>query len=575
MTSALKTFKPLEPTRAGWADAAVALARPAVELAVRGPAAMPVTMSNHSHAENWFELLTRPLWGLVPVGARVPDDLWTGLAEAIARATDPDDDWYVGDHTHANQRCVEAAGLGWALALAPERLWDPLRPSAKDRLAAWLASAYATGVVDNNWHYFPVFAGHGLDRIGIERDPSVAEAHLERIGEFLLDGSVFEDGPGGRVDYYNPFAFHTYALLHYRLSGDDRYLAPAVEFARRFRAWFAADGAAVPYGRSMGYRFAQGSLWGALAAADVEAVPWGEAAGFARRHLQWWWDKPILDPEGRLTVGYAYPNNSLVEQYLTAGSPWWAMKIFTGLLAGADHPFWTSEPVAPEPGIEPHGAARAVHIRDGSGHVTRLNGQAWRAKMRGGRHSYGKFAYSSLAGFAHAADGAGLESAGVDGTLVLSEDGRHWRCREDSEDGAVDANGVLTVVWRPWDDVTVTTSLEASVDGWHTRLHVIETKRRLFTGEGGWCVPGGAHVDDIAEDRAVVTSRGIRSEVVDVEGNRRAGVITPMPGTHLYWPTTVLPVLKGVLEPGRHRYRARIFVGPERPDRRRNVGGDS
>ncbi|WP_345960941.1 DUF2264 domain-containing protein, partial [Glycomyces tenuis] len=121
-------------------------------------------------------------------------------------------------------------------------------------------------------------------------------------------------------------------------------------------------------------------MWGALAAANVEAVSWGEAAGFARRHLAWWWDKPILDPEGRLTVGYAYPNDAVVEQYLTAGSPWWAMKLFTGLLAGADHPFWTAEPTVPEPGVEPHKAARAVHIRDRSGHVTRLNGQAWREK---------------------------------------------------------------------------------------------------------------------------------------------------------------------------------------------------
>ncbi|GAB3651670.1 DUF2264 domain-containing protein [Glycomyces tarimensis] len=563
MTSPLKTFKPLEQTHAGWSDAAVAFARPAAELAAEGPAAMPVTMSNHSHAENWFELLTRPLWGLAAAARTVPGDLWATLAETIARAVDPDDAWYVGDHTHANQRCVEAAALGWALATAPEKLWSPLDPKARDHLVAWLRAAYATGVVDNNWHYFPVFVGHGLDRIGVDRDRSVAEAHLERIGDLLLDGSVFEDGPGGRVDYYNPFAFHTYALLHYKLGGDDRYVRPAAAFSRRFRSWFAADGAAVPYGRSMGYRFAQGSLWGALAAADVEAVPWGEAAGFARRHLEWWWDKPILDPEGRLTIGYGYPNNSLVEQYLTAGSPWWAMKVFVGLLAEPEHPFWTDDATVPGPGIESHPAARAVHVRDRGGHVTRLNGQAWRAKMRGGRHTYGKFAYSSLAGFAHAADGAGLASAGLDGTLALSEDGLHWRSREESEDGSIDENGVLTVAWRPWDDVAVTTSLEATVDGWHTRVHVIETDRRLHTGEGGWCVPGSGSSGDVGESRAQVSSRGLRSVIIDGAGTRTAELISPMPGTHLYWPDTVLPVLRGVIEPGRHVLESQIYIGNE------------
>ncbi|GAB3232829.1 DUF2264 domain-containing protein [Glycomyces halotolerans] len=563
MTSPLRTFGPLEHTHAGWNAAAASISRPALELAAKGPEAMPVTMSNHSHAENWFELLTRPLWGLAAAGDAVPETFWTAARESLTRALDPDDPWYVGDPAGTSQRLVEAAAVGWGLALAPQHLWEPLAPKTKDKVAAWLQTAYVTDVADCNWHYFPVFAGHGLDRIGVERDASVATAHLERMGEFQLGDSVFEDGPGGRVDYYNPFAFHTYALLHYKLSGDDRYVKPAAEFARRFRAWFAADGAAVPYGRSMGYRFAQGSLWGALAAADVEAVPWGEAAGFARRHLQWWWDKPILDPEGRLTVGYGYPNNSLVEQYLTAGSPWWAMKIFTGLLAGADHPFWTAEATVPESGIVPHKAARAVHVRDRAGHVTRLNGQAWHPWARGGQEAYGKFAYSTLAGFSHAVSGPGLECAVPDGALVLSEDGRHWRGREDSSEGEIDGKGVLTVDWQPWEDVSITTSLEAAVDGWHARIHIIETDRTLHTGEGGWCVPRPGHVADIGDNQVSVTGGGVRSDVIDASGGREPALIEPMEGTHLYWPQTALPVLRGLLEPGKHILKTLIYIGTE------------
>ncbi|WP_051704076.1 DUF2264 domain-containing protein [Glycomyces sp. NRRL B-16210] len=567
MTSPLRTFGPLEQSYTGWASAALSIGRPAVDLAVQGPESLPVTLSNHSHAENWFELLTRPLWGLAATKDTVPDDTWAALAATLARALDPDDPWYVGDLAPRGQRCVEAAAVGWALALAPDKLWDPLAPAAKDKAAAWLSAAYETEVCDNNWHYFPVFAGHGLTRLSIEHDASVAEAHLKRLGEFLLDDgaepSVFEDSAGGRVDYYNPFAFHTYALLHFKLGGDDRYVATAAAFAKRFRSWFGADGAAVPYGRSLGYRFAQGSMWGALAAADVEAVPWAEAAGFARRHLQWWWDKPILDPEGRLTVGYGYPNDAVVEQYLTAGSPWWASKVFTGLLAGAEHPFWTAEAAVPGPVVEPHQAARAVHIRDRAGNVTRLNGQAWHPWARGGQASYGKLAYSSVAGFSHAVAGPGLEFAAPDGALMLSEDGRHWRGREDSDEGVIDENGVLTIAWQPWDDVTITTSLEAAVDGWHARVHVIETERTLHTAEGGWCVPKTGHRSAVGESDAVATSQGLRSEIIDSGTGREAALIEPLPGTHLYWPSTVLPVLKGVLEPGRYALKSLIYIGPE------------
>ncbi|GAA1688001.1 DUF2264 domain-containing protein [Glycomyces endophyticus] len=563
MTTPSRAFGPLDQTRTGWQAAATALARPAVDLASRGPDAMPVTMSNHSHAENWFELLTRPLWGLAAAADAVPDDLWDALAAALARALDPADDWYAGDFGDADQRCVEAAAVGWALATAREHLWDRFAPKAKDDTVAWLSQAYKTGVVDNNWHYFPVMVGHGLDAVGAYRDPSVAAAHLDRIGEFHLGGGVFKDGPQGRVDYYNPFAFHTYALLHYRICGDDRFVDPAADFARTFRSWFAADGAAVPYGRSMGYRFAQGSLWGALAAADVEAVPWGEAAGFSRRLLAWWWDKPILTPDDRLSIGYGYPNDLAAEQYLTAGSPWWAAKAFTGLLAGADHPFWTAEPEAPGPGTDANPAAQAVHVRDAGGHVTRLNGQSWRSKMRGGKDTYARLAYSSLAGFSHAVDGPGLEAAAPDGTLVLSEDGVHWRGREDAVSCAIDWSGVLTTVWRPWEDVTVTSELQAFEDGWHTRAHVIETARRLHTGEGGWCVPRDGNEAAVANDRVAVVSRGVRSEALDDGGNREAALVWPMPGTHMYWPATVLPVLTGVLEPGRHVYRARFYAGRE------------
>ncbi|WP_176953225.1 DUF2264 domain-containing protein [Glycomyces sambucus] len=561
MTSPHRTFGPLDQSHAGWGAAALAIGRPAVELAARGPGAMPVTMSNHSHRENWFELLTRPLWGLAPAKDHVPDAVWAPLAAALARALDPDDDWYVG--AGAGQRSVEAAAVGWGLATAPEKLWEPLEPKAKDKAAAWLSAAYTAEVADTNWHYFPVFAGHGLKRIGVKHDPAVAAAHLDRMGEFLLGDSVFEDGFGGRVDYYNPFAFHTYALLHSRLSGDDRFVENAVAFARRFGSWFAADGAAVPYGRSLGYRFAQASLWGALAAADVEAVPWGEAAGYARRHLDWWWRRPMLDTEGRLTVGYSYPNDAVVEQYLTAGSPWWATKVFTGLLAGPGHPFWTAEETVPGPVVEAHKAARAVHVRDRAGHVTRLNGQAWHPWARNGQASYGKFAYSSLAAFSHTTPGPGLEAAVPDGALLLSEDGRHWRGREDSDEGTIDENGVLTVEWQPWDDVSITTSLEAAVDGWHARVHVVDTARTLHTGEGGWCVPKSGHVAQVGEAQAAVTSQGLRSEIIDSGTGREASLIEPMPGTHLYWPATVLPVLRGILEPGKYVLKSLIYVGTE------------
>jgi hypothetical protein len=47
------------------------------------------------------------------------------------------------------------------------------------------------------------------------------------------------------------------------------------------------------------------------------------------------------------------------------------------------------------------------------------------------------------------------------------------------------------------------------------------------------------------------------------DSGREAALIVPMTGTHLYWPSTVLPVLRGVLEPGGHVLESLVYVGTE------------
>jgi hypothetical protein len=71
-------------------------------------------------------------------------------------------------------------------------------------------------------------------------------------------------------------------------------------------------GRAIPFGRSVGYRFAMISFWGALAYAGVELpepLTWGMVKGIVLRHLRWWQTQPdIWSPSGTLTIGYSYPN---------------------------------------------------------------------------------------------------------------------------------------------------------------------------------------------------------------------------------------------------------------------------
>ena len=117
-------------------------------------------------------------------------------------------------------------------------------------------------------------------------------------------GGWYTDGAGGSIDYYVPFAFHTYGLVLAASGlGDrgaaERYVERARRFAPEFQHWFAPDGGAFPFGRSMTYRMAQGSFWGALALADVDALDWATVRGLALRHLRWWSDTTDQRPRRR------------------------------------------------------------------------------------------------------------------------------------------------------------------------------------------------------------------------------------------------------------------------------------
>ncbi|MDW6065293.1 DUF2264 domain-containing protein [Streptomyces sp. FXJ1.4098] len=61
--------------------------------------------------------------------------------QGLATGTDPNHPEYWGEPGPHDQRIVEMAAIGFALALAPDRLWDPLKGPERDRVARWLRSA--------------------------------------------------------------------------------------------------------------------------------------------------------------------------------------------------------------------------------------------------------------------------------------------------------------------------------------------------------------------------------------------------------------------------------------------------
>lgn len=521
-----------------------------------------------------LEGFARPLWGIAPlaVGGGTFEH-WALYRRGLANGTDPDHPEYWGDIGDFDQRQVELAAIGFALRIARARLWDPLDDAAKQRVAAYLVSGREHAFVDSNWKFFRVMIDLGLMRCGVAVEAEKRNAYLDDIEGFVIGNGWYRDGPIRSADHYIAFAFHYYQLIHAALSEDakraERYRSRAAAFAQSVRHWYAPDGSALPFGRSLTYRFAHAGFWGALAYAGVEALPWGQIKGYYLRNLRWWARQPIFDRDGILPVGYGYPNLLISEGYNSAGSPYWAMKAFLPLALPEAHPFWAADEQEPEafdaPVPLPEPGMVAQHL---PGHVVVLaSGQEYR-QWHGMPEKYGKFAYSTRYGFTIEADNRHFQDAACDGMLGFSDDGLHLRMREGNE-AALIAADMLYARWKPYEDVLVETWL-LPAGGWHIRLHEVTTQRKLEVAEGGFAVAKPdfrAWEEEVAGPRAEVRTADDISVIVGFDA-RTAQVMSPLPNTNVMVARTLLPQLRGTLDAGTTQLCCAVLAQP------RHAGGD-
>jgi hypothetical protein len=469
------------------------------------------------------------------------------------------------------------AAIGLALALVPTELWEPLDLSARRHLVDWLLTINRRAVPDNNWLFFRVLVNLGLAHVGADHDAFAAQAALDRLEEFYLGDGWYSDGLTAQRDYYVPFAMHYYGLVYAKLAEAreperaQRFRERAASFAQQFMYWFTAEGAALPFGRSLTYRFAQGSFWSALAFSDVEALPWGVIKGLALRHLRWWSRRPIFTSDGILSIGYAFPNLNMAEQYNSPGSPYWALKFFLPLALPESHPFWqaSEEPQPPLASAQHQPYPYMILCRDPtSRHVIALASGQHEPWIRHAAEKYAKFAYSTAFGFSTPAGGRGLSQAAADSMLALSDDGDHYRVRERCEEAGYE-HGALRSLWRPLAGVEVDTWLVPSVP-WHVRVHRLHTDRPLWSAEAGFALDRTGD-DPIARAGSEMEDEGVAfarypaggSGLLDLLGRRSGRVLRVDPNTNLLAPRTVLPTLLGEHSPGEHWLACAVLGEPD------------
>lgn len=561
-------------TRADLQKLAVDLTSPLVPHFSPGRAQV-ILGENRAHygdPAGWLEGFARPLWGLAPLAAGGGTFAhWPLWQQGLESGTDPKHPEYWGLAGDYDQRSVEQAAFGFALALAPQQIWAPLTPTVKAQLADWLRNINRVKLVSSNWLFFRVLVNLGLERCGEKFSQEHVDADLAQLDRFYLADGWYSDGAGGPPyrdgrlgDYYVPMAFHFYSLLYTRLAsaGDPpriaRYVERARRFAQDFQYYFAADGAALPFGRSLTYRFAQGAFWGGLAFAGVEALPWGVIKGLYLRHLRWWLKQPMFSETGLLTIGYTYPNLVMAESYNSPGSPYWAMKALLPLALEDTHPFWRAEelPLPPRRGIHTIAGAKLVVVTDAKTRdVTAINpGQPVLDWPRNAPQKYSKCAYGTRFAFTVPVSVPTPAEGGLDGVISLSDDGRFFRVREQCFDPEV-REGVTVSRWEPWAGVELTTWLLAEATG-HIRIHRLRTNKKLSAVEAGSAVP---YVDkatrQLLADNAtgpVVRAPHGASLLRNLTGTRQPECTDIGANSHLLASLSAMPLLRSAHEAGEH-----------------------
>ncbi|MFH9423054.1 DUF2264 domain-containing protein [Streptomyces sp. NPDC017529] len=359
-------------TRAHWETAADSLLGAVVPYAsprnglINLPGARPSWAGPRSDGlEGYARTFLAAAFRVAGDGGRDPHGHLARYAEGLAAGTEHPvtepglggrhpDAWPVVPDTH--QAIVESASVALGLRLTRPWLWDTLDDKVRARAVDWLLPALDPPPIDNNWWLFGLTVGGFLLDAGIETERAQASVDraLDRIEGWYRGEGWYSDGDNQAFDHYNGWALHFYPVLHAHLSGDrallDTYGERLCAHLDGFRRMFDANGAPIPFGRSLTYRFA--ALAAPWAGALTGHTPLGPGATrrLASGTLRHFLERGAVTSDGLLPLGWYGPYAPFLQGYSGPASPYWASKGLLGLLLPADHPVWTEreEPLPAE-----------------------------------------------------------------------------------------------------------------------------------------------------------------------------------------------------------------------------------
>ncbi|MDT2660527.1 DUF2264 domain-containing protein [Enterococcus hulanensis] len=497
-------------SRSDYLKAFAKIAEPAIDqLTEEHPGLLSIGTSGTIYSEKIREAegFLRLLWGYAPYYQHHPiDETFERLIEGICRGVDPADRDYWGDIDDINQLMVEMTPLAIFLMMNQTKVEKSTTKDQREKIYQWLSQINKYQTPQNNWLFFRVLVNACLAKQTNQADYLQMEKDLKKIESFYLGNGWYFDGVKQQKDYYISFAIHYYSLLYAVLFEKEDpkrsrlFKERAAKFASSFQEWFDGEGRGVPFGRSLTYRFAQGSFWSAMLFAKVEGFDLSIAKSLLGKNLRFWFSQNIFSTDGLLKIGYCYENLVMAEEYNGPGSPYWALKAFLVLALPESDDVWQLTEVEDDTErqtVIKEADMLMVHSEKNQ-HLQCFPAGQFVHLHTHGEAKYSKFVYSTLFGFNVSNGLHGLEKGCFDNVLAVSERDDFYRVRTQAKAFEVTDN-FARVSWHPWDNVSITSWI-VPFDSWHFRIHLINSERLLSLVDGGFSVPNDGPESICEED---------------------------------------------------------------------------
>ncbi|MEO0793614.1 MAG: DUF2264 domain-containing protein [Verrucomicrobiota bacterium] len=276
-------------------------------------------------------------------------------AHQILQATDPESPRFWGritDFTKEHgrmqyQQTVEGAALVISLMACKDKIWDRYSPDEQAQIAELISDYAHSLTIGHNWRFFNVLMLTFLKVNGFAIDEDALTDHIQHILSFHVgDGWYIDDT---NYDLYNPWGFHFYGPIWCQWYGYEH--EPVVaqileqrnkQFIESWPRFFARDGKQPMWGRSIIYRFAASTAFGAHFLMKDPVLDPGFARRIASGNIMQFLPREDLYVNGVPCLGYYGPYEPLIQFYSCAASPFWIAKVFIALSLEEDSPFWTA-----------------------------------------------------------------------------------------------------------------------------------------------------------------------------------------------------------------------------------------